>query len=44
MGLLFVITSVIGALAALLGYTVPAVRNIETILPAYVAVAKQEAH
>ena len=43
MGLLFVITSLIGALAALLGYTIPAVRNIETILPDYAPVAKPEA-
>ncbi len=43
MGLLFVITSVIGALAALLGYKVPAVRNIETLLPDYVPVAKPAA-
>ncbi len=42
MGLLFVITSVIGALAALAGYTIPAIRNIERILPDYVPVAKQE--
>ncbi len=42
-GLLFVITSLIGALAALLGYTVPVVRNIETILPDYVPAARQEA-
>lgn len=40
MGLLFVITSLIGAIAALLGYTIPAVRNIETILPDYAPVAK----
>lgn len=42
MGLLFVITSLIGATAALLGYTIPAVRNIETILPDYVPVVKPE--
>jgi len=41
-GLLFVVTSLIGALAALLGYTIPAVRNIETILPDYAPVAKPE--
>lgn len=39
-GLLFVVTSLIGALAALLGYTIPAVRHIETILPDYAPVAK----
>ena len=43
MGLLFVITSLIGAFAALLGYTIPAVRNIETILPDYAPVAQSEA-
>ena len=42
-GLLFVITSLIGAFAALLGYTIPAVRNIETILPDYAPVAQSEA-
>lgn len=42
MGLLFVVTSVIGALAALSGYAVPAVRHIEAILPDYVPVAQQE--
>jgi hypothetical protein len=41
-GLLFVITSLIGAFAALMGYTIPAVRNIETILPDYVPVAQPE--
>lgn len=43
MGLLFVVTSLIGALAVLLGYTIPAVRNIETLLPDYAPVARQEA-
>ena len=42
-GLLFVITSLTGAFAALLGYTIPAVRNIETILPDYAPVAQSEA-
>jgi len=42
MGLLFVITSVIGALAALSGYAIPAVRNIETILPDYAPIAQTE--
>ena len=37
------ITSFIGAFAALLGYTIPAVRNIETILPDYAPVAQSEA-
>lgn len=41
-GLLFVVTSLTGALAALWGYTIPAVRNIETILPDYIPVAKPE--
>lgn len=40
MGLLFVFTSVIGALAALSGYAIPAVRKIETILPDYAPVAQ----
>ncbi|MCE7984181.1 MAG: MFS transporter [Caldilinea sp. CFX5] len=43
MGLLFVITSLTGAFAALLGYTIPAVREIETILPDYAPVAQPEA-
>lgn len=43
MGLLFVFTSVIGALAALSGYAIPAVRNIETILPDYVPIVQPEA-
>jgi hypothetical protein len=36
-GLIFVITGAIGALVPLIGYLVPAVRNIEEILPDYVA-------
>ena len=36
--LIFVITSLIGALGALSGYVIPAVRNIETILPDYASV------
>lgn len=42
-GLLFVVTSLTGALAALSGYAIPAVRHIETILPDYVPVAEVEA-
>ena len=42
-GLLFVLTSLIGALAALSGYAIPAVRNIETILPDYAPIAEPEA-
>jgi MFS family permease len=42
-GLLFVVTSLTGALAALSGYAIPAVRHIETILPDYVPVAEAEA-
>lgn len=41
-GLILVLTGVLGALGALCGYAVPAVRNIETILPDYVGVPKRE--
>ena len=42
MGLLFVFTSVIGALAVLTGYAIPAIRQIETILPDYAPVPQPE--
>jgi len=42
-GLIMVITGGLGALAALSGYAVPAVRHLETILPDYVGVAKPAA-
>lgn len=38
--LLFVLTSIVGAAGALIGYMIPAVRNIETILPDYAPVAE----
>jgi MFS family permease len=41
-GLILVITGLLGALAALGGYAIPAVREIETRLPDYAAVAKTE--
>ncbi|MEM8536161.1 MAG: MFS transporter, partial [Chloroflexota bacterium] len=38
--LIFVVTSLIGALGALSGYAIPAVRKIETILPDYAPVTE----
>lgn len=38
--LIFVVTSLIGALGSLSGYAIPAVRKIETILPDYAPVAE----
>ncbi|MEZ4864633.1 MAG: MFS transporter [Caldilineaceae bacterium] len=41
-GLLFVLTGLLGAFGALSGYAIPAVRNIDVILPDYAPVAKIE--
>ncbi|MEZ4657086.1 MAG: MFS transporter [Caldilineaceae bacterium] len=41
-GLILVITGVLGAIAAATGYLIPVVRNIETILPDYAPIQKVE--
>ncbi|MEM7131819.1 MAG: MFS transporter [Chloroflexota bacterium] len=41
-GLIFVLTSIIGIIGALSGYFFPAIRNIETILPDYVPISELE--
>ena len=43
MSLIFVISGLLGALVGLVGYAIPAIRNVETILPDYDAVSLKPA-
>jgi len=43
MSLIFVISGLLGALVGLVGYAIPAIRNVETILPDYDAVSLKAA-